>query len=467
MRAIIIGAGKLGYRLADALNKRSIDITLVDNNDKIIERVNDHLDVMTVHGNGTDLELLRSLDLKNHDLVILTTSSDETNILISTMAKKLGCERTIARLRNPEYTSQTQFFKEELGIDFVVNPDLATASEIVRYLLKNQRINVGQSKKNNVSLVDISASRLQDYVGKKLKDLHIDGLLIAAVSREGTVFIPDGETELRHADVLYIIGNASSLNRLSDHFRVNLEQQDIRRVMIMGGGKTGYYLTRSLLKYGLGVTVIEQNKDRCRFLAEELKGALIIHGNGTDINLLHEESLDQMDAFIGATGFDEQNLLMSLMAKQSEVKKAIAKISQTNYAPIVDRLSIDRAFNPITISIGNIIRFIHDNQVLSSSLMLEGNTEITELVAHESTIIVNHRILEIPFPKGILLGAVIRGNEILKPSKERIIQANDRLILFSNGKTPVPPDLFAKPQKGGFFGELSNRIQSFRGPASP
>lgn len=467
MKAIIIGAGKLGYRLADALDKRSIDVTLVDNNDKVIERVNDHLDVMTVLGNGTDLELLKSLDLKNHDMVIITTSSDETNILISTIAKKLGCERTIARLRNPEYTSQTRFFKDELGIDFVINPDLELSSEIVRYLLRNQRINVGQSKKNNVSLVDIPASRIKDYIGSKLLDLQLDGLLISAVSRNAGVFIPDTTTELLEGDVFYVIGNPNNLSRLSDHYRVNLEQQEIRRVMVMGGGKTGYYLAQKLLKYGLGVTIIEQDKNRCRFLSEELSGALIIHGNGTDINLLQEESLDQMDAFIGATGFDEQNLLMSLMANQSGVKKSIAKISQTNYAPIVNRLSIDRAFNPITISIGNIIRFIHDNQVLSSSLILEGDTEITELVADETTIIVNHKVMEIPFPKGILLGAIIRGNEIIKPSNDKIIQTNDRLILFSHGKNPVPPDLFAKPQKGGFFGELSNRIQSFRGPASP
>lgn len=467
MKAVIIGAGKLGHRLADALNKRSIDIILVDHNEKVIERVNDHLDVMTVLGNGTDLELLKSLDLMHQDLVILTTSSDETNILIATMAKKLGCDRTVARLRNPEYTSQTDFFKNELGIDYIINPDLLTASEIVRYLLKNQRINVGHTLRNAISLVDISASRLEDYIGKPLLELQMSELLIAAVSRGGTVFIPDRYTELSREDVLYVIGKTSSLNRLSEHFRVNLDEQEIRRVMIMGGGKNGFYLAQKLLKYGVGVTIIEQDKNRCRFLSEELKNALIIHGNATDIGVLQEENVEEMDAFVAVTEYDEQNLLMSLMAKQSGVKRAIAKISQTNYVPVVDRLSIDTAFNPVTISIGSIIRFIHDNQVLSSSLMLEGDTDVTELVASEDTIIVNHKVKEIPFPKWVLLGAIIRGNQIHPYDRELTIQINDRLILFSNSNHPVPPDLFAKPQKGGFFGELSSRIKSFRGPSSP
>lgn len=467
MKAIIIGAGKLGYRLADVLHNRSIDITLVDVNEKVIERVNDHLDVLSVLGNGTDVELLKTLDVAGHDMVILTTSSDETNILISTLAKKLGCPKTIVRLRNPEYTSQTKFFKEALGIDYVVNPDNATASEIVRYLLKNLRINAGALAKSKVSILDVPAERLSDYIGNPVKRFSIDGLIIAAVSRGGEVFIPADDTCLEPGDVLYFVGRMSSLNRLNDHFRLNMEQQSIRRVMVMGGGRTGYYLAQKLIKHGVGVTVIEKDKNRCRVLSEELRGGLIIHGDGTDINLLQEESMDKMDAFVGATEYDEQNILMALAAKQSGAGKAIAKISQNNFTPIVERLAIDRAFNPIAISIGNIVRFIHDNQVLSASLLLEGETEITELVANEETVIVNHRINEIPFPKWIHLGAVIRENDVILPAPMLKIIPEDRLILFSSGKTPVPPDLFAKPHKGGFFGELSNRIQSFRGPASP
>jgi len=235
--------------------------------------------------------------------------------------------------------------------------------------------------------------------------------------------------------------------------------------MVLGGGKTGFYLTQKLLKYGLAVTVIEQDRLRCKALSDEFPSALVINGDGTDINLLHEESLEQMDALISVTGYDEQNLLMSLMAKQSGVQKVISKISRSNYVTLVDRLPIDRAFNPITISIGNIIRFIHNNETLLPSLMLDGQTEITELVADATTIIMGHQISEIPFPKGILLGVVIRDNEFIKPAKTLEIKEGDRLILFSHKKNPVPPDLFAKPQTGGFLSELSRRIQSYRGPS--
>lgn len=468
MRAIIVGAGKFGYRLAEALDKRSIDVILIDQNEKIIGRVNDHLDVMTVLGSGTDFELLRSLDMPKQDLVISVTSSDETNTLICTMAKKLGCQRTIARIRNPEYTSQTEFFKAEMGIDYIVNPDLATASEIVRYLLKHQRINLSPTLKNSLSLIDLTAEQLKEYLGKPLRSIEVEGMMIAAFSRNGEVGVPDQFTELQENDVLYIIGRRNTLNRLSDYYdyyQTRLEQDEIRRVMILGGGKTGFYLTQKLLKYGLSVTVIEWDKLRSKVLSDEFTEALIINGDGTDINLLQEESIDQMDAFVSVTGYDEQNLLMSLMAKQSGVQKVIAKISRPNYGTLVDRLPIDNAFNPITISIGNVIRFIHNNETLLPSLLLGGQTEVTELVVDETTIIMGHKISEIPFPKGILLGAIIRNNELIKPLKTIEVIDKDRLILFSHKKNPVPPDLFAKPHSGGFFSELSRRIQSYRGPS--
>ncbi len=423
---------------------------------------------MTVLGSGTDFELLRSLDIPSQDMVISVTSSDETNTLICTMAKKLGCPRTIARIRNPEYTSQTEFFKEEMGIDYIVNPDLATAAEIVRYLLKHQRINLSASAKNKLSLVDITGERLKDRVGKPMLEIELEGLMVGAFSRNGEVYIPDQYTVLQEEDVLYVIGKRNTLNRLSDYYdyyQTRAEKDEIRSVMILGGGKTGYYLTQKLLAYGLAVTVIEQDKNRSKALSDEFRDALIINGDGTDIELLQEERIEQMDAFISVTGYDEQNLLMSLMAKQSGCQKVVAKISRSNYETLVDRLPIDSAFNPISISIGNIIRFIHNNETLLPSLMLAGQTEITELMADENTIIVGHPLSEIPFPKGIKLGAVIRDNEVLKPVVTLKIKEKDRLILFSNKKNPVPPDLFAKPHVGGFFSELSRRIQSYRGPS--
>lgn len=195
---------------------------------------------MTVLGSGTDFELLRSLDIPSQDMVISVTSSDETNTLICTMAKKLGCPRTIARIRNPEYTSQTEFFKEEMGIDYIVNPDLATASEIVRYLLKHQRINLSATAKSKLSLVDITGERLKDRVGKPILDIEMEGLMVGAFSRNGEVHIPDQYTELQEGDVLYVIGRRNTLNRLSDYYdyyQTRAEKDEIRSVMILGAGR--------------------------------------------------------------------------------------------------------------------------------------------------------------------------------------------------------------------------------------
>lgn len=468
MKVMIIGAGKLGYKLAEAMINGEIDVTLVDSNSKVIERINDHLDVLTVNANGLEVEILRELNIETYDLLIAATSSDETNTIICTLAKKLGCMRTIARIRNPEYTEQLDFIKNEMGIDHIVNPDSATANEIVRYLLKSYNFYSGNFAKGKVQMVDFNINHMKSLIGKKIMEIDdMEGLLIAAISRDGKIIIPNGSTELIEDDVIYIIGKSKNINDLGARFKLNVEKKYIKRAMILGGGKIGYYLAKQLIASNINVTIVEQNRERCKYLTEKLKNALVIHGDGTDINLLEEEDLLLMDAFIGATGYDEQNLLMSLVAKQAGVNKVIAKISRPSYTHLIDKLGIDVALNPINITASDILKYIRGGRVVSVSLLLGGQAEVTEVIVGEGLPVVGKQVSELELPKGIIIGAIVHEGTVIIPNGKTFIYENDRLIIFCLIPDVPSLDVFLKSNKGGVFSELWNRNQGIRKLINP
>ena len=218
MKVMIVGAGKLGYKLAELMNNEDIDVTLVDVNLKTLERINDHLDVLTVVANGIQIGRLKELNIQTYDLLIAATSGDETNTLICSLAKKLGCKKTIARIRNPEFTEQLDFVKIEMGIDHIINPDLTTAIEIERYLLKSYNFYSGDFAKGKVSMVDFNIANIEGFIGKKIMDLQgLKGVLITAISRDGDLIIPNGSTELIENDVIHVIGDRKSTRLNSSH----------------------------------------------------------------------------------------------------------------------------------------------------------------------------------------------------------------------------------------------------------
>lgn len=463
MKAIIIGAGKLGYKLAEAMINSDIDVTLVDSNPKVIERIKDRLDVLTVVANGLEIEILKELNVKSYDLLIASTSSDETNTIVCYLAKKLGCIKTIARIRNPEYIEQIDFIKKEMCIDHIVNPDLATASEILRYLLKSYNFHSGNFAKGKVLMVDFKINHIKEFIGKKIMELDdMQGLLICAISRNGNIIIPNGSTELIEDDIIYIIGKSENIDNLGQKFNLIVENKGIKRVMIIGGGNISYYLAKQLTNSNISVTIIEQNEERCQYLTDKLDNALIIHGDGTDINLLEEEDLLLMDAFIGASGYDEQNLLMSLMAKQAGVRKVIAKISRPSYVHLIDKLGIDVAINPINITASDILKFVRGGKVVSVSLLLGGQAEVIEVIISEKLPIVGKQISQLGLPKGIIIGAIVHEDKVIIPDGKTVIYGNDRLIIFCLTQNIPELDLFFKYKKGRAINELWNGNKSIR-----
>lgn len=458
MRVIIVGAGKLGQKLAESMINEDIEITIIDNNPSVIDRINEHFDCMTVVGNGIDISILRNLDIATCDLLVACTDSDETNTVICTLAKKLGCKSTIARIRNIEYKEQLDFIKKEMGIDQIVNPDLATATVIETYLLKSFNFYSGDFADGRIQMVDFNIGAADDFVGKKLKELkNFQSLLIAAISRNGEIIIPYGDTELEAYDTIYVIGKTNDISKLGKVLNDDASNRKIQKVMIFGGSNISIFLTKKLVEKGISVTIIEQDIARCQELSEILDGALIIQGDGTDIHLLEEEQIEKMDAFIGLSGMDETNLLMALMAKQTGVPKVISKISRPNYNKIIDKLDIDAAFNPVFITASSILKFVRGGKVISVSLLLGGNAEVVELVVAEGAAITGKPLEQLKLPEGIIIGAIVHGKEVIIPNGKSVIHENDRIISFCLSKDVNMLKSLVKPSQGNIFTDFWNR----------
>lgn len=461
---MVIGAGKLGYKLAESMVMEDIDVTVIDYDQKKLDFVNEHLDVLTVLANGIDISILRELGINNYDMLVATTDSDETNTLICSLAKKLGCKTTIARIRNPEYMQQLDFIKHEMGIDYIINPDLATAQAIERYLLKNYNFYSGEFASGKVQMIDFNIEDMEEFVGKKLMELdYFSGMLVTAISRNGEIIIPNGSTVLLPNDTIFVIGKTTDIDKLNDRITdKDIVKKDVERVMILGGSNIGYYLAQKLVKANISVTLVEKDKERCQELTETLSDVLIIHGDGTDIHLLDEEGISSMDAFVGVTGFDEENLLMALMAKQSGVPKTVAKISRQNYSKIIDRLGIDAALNPIYITASEILKVIRGGKIVSVSLLLGGDAEVTEMIVGKDSPIVGKSLEELKLPKGIIVGVVVHDGEVIIPNGKTRIYADDRVIIFCLTEHLTTLKMFFGSQKGGILNELWNRTKSIR-----
>lgn len=461
MKVMIVGAGKLGVKLAEAMTIENMDVTLVDSDAKVIEKINEHIDVLTVVASGISVTMLNEMNIEEYDIIVATTENDETNVVICTFAKKLGCNQTIARIRNPEYTEQLSFVRHELGIDLIINPDFATANAIAKYLLKNVMFYTGDFADGKVKMIDFKISYKSALVGKRLYELEdFDDLIITAISRHGELIIPDGKSSIEAEDVIHIMGTQEDLLKLSKKHKLLGNDKHVDSVMIIGGGNVGYYLAKELSEAKVATTLIEQDRARALKLAEKLDHVLIINGDGTDVNILEEENIDQMDAFIGSTGYDEQNLLMALMAKQYGVGKCIAKVSRKNYTKIIDKLDIDAALNPVNITASDILKYVRGGKVVSVSLLLGGDGEVTEIIATKDMSYLDRPLKDLNLPKGLIIGAIVHNGDVIIPKGSSVIRANDRIVVFSRAEDTENLKKLFTPGKRGRLSELWNNSKS-------
>jgi trk system potassium uptake protein TrkA len=431
MKVAIMGAGKLGIRITEALLDGDYDITLVDTNEKKLNQLANKYDVFTVTGDAETVELLKSIDIKSYDFLISTTTSDDTNILSASFAKILGCGKVIARVREPEHMNQLDFLREHFNIDMLINPDLLISSEIYRYLVEKYTLSNGIYTSNRIALIEFEAFKIPQLIGKDLQEFRtiMPNMLMVGISRKGKMIIPHGSDVIEQSDLLYLIGEKQDIFDLAKRVHTRIRRTDVQKVMIIGGGKTGYYLARRLSEYGAFVKIIEQNKNRCHYLANKLNNVMVLNGDGADLSLLMEEDLEEMDAFVTATGYDEENLLLALTAKNHGVEDVISKVSHESYKDLISKLGIDVVLNPLDISASAVMRTIRGAKRVLSSVLLQGQAELMEVFASEGMSMLNVPLKKLDLPDFIIIAAIHRGLETIIPDGDTVIKDGDRLII--------------------------------------
>ncbi len=433
MKVVIVGAGKLGTKVLDALLGGDHAVTIIDTNESWLQKVNSMYDVMTINANAKETRILRRINISSYDFLIACTGNDESNIVIASFAKKLGCKKVIARVRDPEHMQQLTFIKDAMGIDHIVNPDLGITLEIYKYLAEKYTLSNGIFSSGNASLIEFDADKYPKLIGHPINEVPaiLPDMLIVGISRNGKVIIPHGETEILEDDCLYVMGEKGSILELNSKVHERGKYTDIQKVMIIGGGKTGFYLAERLAEFGAAVKVIEKEKERCHYLSTHLEDVMILHGDATDLSLLEDENLDLMDAVVTATGYDEDNLLLALTAKQHGVEEVIAKVSRTSYAQIISRMGIDMALNPLDITTSNIMRFVQGSKKVLSSQLIQGQAEIMEIIATSHMKIIGRPLKELKLPDSIIIAAIHRGSKVIIPDGDTVILEDDKVILLS------------------------------------
>ena len=393
MKIVIIGDGKVGYKLAKQLSSEKYDIILIDNNEEKLRKSIERMDVFCVAGEGGSVEVQQRADVPHADLVIACTSTDECNMLSCLIARRLGARHTIARVRNPIYYKQIDFLKKDLHLSMVVNPELIVAGDITRLLLFPDASKVETFVKGRVELVEfpIHCGKLE---GLSLSELYARfqvQVLVCAVESGETVLIPDGDYILKAGDKLHI---AASHQNMEQFFKkIALRKEKIKNAMICGGGRVAYYLASQLCNLGMNVKIIERNRERCEELCELLPQATIINGDATEHDLLIEEGIEKTDAFIALTGMDEENIIMSLFASKQSVSKVIVKINEDRRAMMIDELGLDSIVSAKTATADAILGYVRArrNSQCSANVetmyqLLDGRVEALEFIDRKSVV---------------------------------------------------------------------------------
>ena len=453
MKIAIVGAGKLGIKITEALLSGDHSVTIIDKNEALLQKLSSQMDLLTVTGNAKQISLLESIGINTYDYLISATNSDEKNIVICAFAKKLGCKKVIARVRDPEHMNQLDFVKETMNIDYIVNPDLSITMEIYKFLVEKYTLSNGIFSSGKISLIEFSTDKMPEIIGRNVNFVNesLGNMHVVSISRSGKVIIPKKDTEVMKDDFLYVVGEKNPIMRLNSHVHEKGKYTNLQKVMILGGGKTGLYLAQKLSEFGIAVKIIERDKTRCQYLSNHLDDVLVLNGDATDMSLLQEENIDEMDAVVTATGFDEENLLLALMAKQHGIEDVIAKVSRESYATLIESMGIDMALNPLDMTASNILRFIQGSKRVISSQLIQGQAEMIEIIADDHMRLTNRPLEHIGLPDGVIIAAIHRGNDVIIPSGDTEIQKDDKVIIICLLSEIPDLEKFLRSGKAGFF----------------
>jgi trk/ktr system potassium uptake protein len=432
MKIIIAGAGAVGFHIAELLAKENQDITLIDTSHEVLSHVSTHLDVMTIQGDATSINLLTEAKVEKAQLLIAVTTSEKTNILLAILGKQMGAKKTIARVDNPEYLegSQKEKFKQ-LGIDVLISPQLLAAQEIKRLLERASFTDLFEFENGKISVVGFTLDTTCPLINKTIaqideqnKEFVFRGI---ALLRNHETIIPKGDTILRKGDHLYIATQKQFLDAVMTF--VGKQLKEIKNVMIIGGSPLALR-TAQLIENEFSVTIVVKDKEVSKKFAAALDESLIINADPSNVDTLKEEGLERMDAFVALTPNAETNIITSLIAEEAGVHKTIALVDNVNYTHISQNIGIDTIINKKLIAANNIFRFVRKGKVEAVASLHGVDAEVIEFEIHKKNRLIKHPIRDLRIPEKSIIAGIIRGEESFIPNGDFIFEFNDKVIVL-------------------------------------
>ncbi len=438
LKIIIVGCGKVGANLVDQLSKEGHDITVIDKKAEKIQDITNIYDVMGLVGNGASYSTQMEAGIEETDLIIAVTDSDELNLLCCTVAKRVGKCAAIARVRTPDYSEETGYLREQLGLALIINPELEAAREVARILYLPTALEVNSFAHGQAELVKfkVPEGNLLNglslaYLGKNITN----DILICAVERNGEVYMPNGDFVLHSGDVVSFV----SERHIARDFlkQIGLATRQVKDTMIIGASKAAYYLAKELLNMGISVKIIEKEKENCESLSVKLPKAIIINGDGTDPDILKEEGIETVQSFIPLTGIDEENIMLTLYAKQVSKAKVVTKINRVNYKQVINNLDLGSLVYPKYITSEAIIAYVRAKKnSMGSNIetlyhMFDSRVEAIEFIVEENSKVSGVPIKDLKLKKDVLISFINHNGRIIIPTGNDEIEDGDTVMIVT------------------------------------
>ena len=436
MKVVVIGVGEVGWHIAARLVREKVEVTLVDKDQDRLDQASETMDLKVVQGRGADPATLSAAGLAGADLLVAVTNSDETNILACRLAQILARPETkrLARIRSSDFFNflDEQRFRNELGVDFLINPTVEIVETIMDFIRFPGATDIIEVARGRLHLVGLKLPRGHQLLDKPLAQIHAEGragLLLAAIQRRHRLLVPKGDTVLKAGDLIYAA--ADEAGQLQDFF--GLPKDPVRRVTIVGGGEMGCHLARRLTAdpRQFKVTLIEKNQKRCEYLSRLLPGTMIIWGDGTDQELLIEENAGEADAFIAASTDDEKNLISCLVAKRLGSRQTITRVKRPSYAPLVAAIGLGGLVSDRMAAAKAVLKYLRRGRVISVAALINEDAEVIEFQVPARSRLAGKRLMDVRFPEGALATALARGEEVMIPRGGTVVEAGDILAVVT------------------------------------
>jgi trk system potassium uptake protein TrkA len=435
VRIIIVGAGEVGFHIARRLTAENKDVVVIDRDQDVLDRVAERLDVETVLGSGSSPRILEQAGVRQAQILLAVTDSDEINLVACTFGNIFAPDLVkVARIRNSEYTDyQDILARDLLKIDIAVNPEEEVIGSIERLMGAPGAAEISEFSDVNIKLVGLWIREETKLSGLTLAELKqrigVDGFIVAAIIRNEKTIIPSGENRIQAGDMIYFVCAQKDLNTILKAFGKGTKAQ--HKVLIIGGGNIGYRLARNLeQKRGMHVKILDKDRKRCEFLAENLQKTIVLRGDGTDQNLLKQENVGDMDVVASLTGDEENNVLCSLLTKSLGAKLNITRINKFAYMPLMRAIGLEHIVSPRLSAANSILRYVRQGTVISS-ISIKEEAEALEVIAQPATPLVNKPIKDLDFPRGAIVLCLIRGQEVIIPTGNSVIHPGDRVMILT------------------------------------